>query len=206
MTNRKTIVGTNTSLSGDAVSTTIDNQSNPNNHIVNNLNVKVTTRDVKEEKEQKEQKVVDGITVVQPSNPYEEIVKYPSVSQTDEDKEILQFLLKVFQEVIINDPASAVNIIDQSGLVVLSTTNLITLIAKVCAVEMSSVKIEFEEDGDTGCCGFCSKANPLKRILAIKVKKDTAPFNDFQSTYNTLYNKIIEDYKVSLESVYIPIF
>lgn len=194
MSARKTIVGTNTSLNGDTMSSTIDVSTNPSNSIVNNLNVTVRGTDEKETPKSETATTID--------NPYTNMVKYPSTDTNDRDLEILKFLNQTFQNIIINDPECVANIIDKSGLVVLSASNLIRLIAMVCDVDEQNVKIEIESNEEVGCCGIVMTILPLKPIRKIKVMKNGDVYNDFQLSYNDLYNKIIDEYRVSLENVF----
>ena len=196
MTTRKTIVGTNTSLNGDTMTSTIDCNNNPSSNVVNNVNVTVRGT----EKENSETTIETNTTKI--DNPYENMVKYPSTDASDGDIEILRFLMQTFQSIIVNDPACVTNIIDQSGLVVLATNSLIRLIAMVCGVVEDNVQLEIEDNYEADCCGFTKKYLPLKQVRKIKVKKNSDVYNDFQLTYNDYYNKIIDSYKVSLENVY----
>ena len=196
MTTRKTIVGTNTSLNGDTMTSTIDCNNNPTSNVVNNVNVTVRGT----EKENNETTIETNTTKI--DNPYESMVKYPSTDVSDGDIEILRFLMQTFQSIIVNDPACVTNIIDQSGLVVLATNSLIRLIAMVCGVVEDNVQLEIEDNYEADCCGFTKKYLPLKQVRKIKVKKNSDVYNDFQLTYNDYYNKIIDSYKVSLENVY----
>ena len=199
MTSRKTIVGTNTALNGDTVSSTIDNTNNPTSNVVNNVNVMVRGTETEGNQTTIE---TNTTTTNQDSNPYESMVKYPGLDINESDIEILRFLMNTYQDIIVNDPQCICNIIDQSGLVVLSVNNLIRLIAMVCNVSEDNVKIEIEDNYEANCCGFTKKYLPLKTIRKIKVMKDSDVYNDFQLSYNTYYNKIIDTYKVSLENVY----
>ena len=196
MSSRKTIVGTNTSLNGDTMTSTIDCNNNPSSNVVNNVNVTVRGT----EKENNETTIETNTTKI--DNPYETMVKYPSTDASDGDIEILRFLMQTFQSIIVNDPACVTNIIDQSGLVVLATSSLIRLIAMVCGVVEDNVQLEIEDNYEADCCGFTKKYLPLKQVRKIKVKKNSDVYNDFQLTYNDYYNKIIDSYKVSLENVY----
>ena len=196
MSSRKTIVGTNTSLNGDTMTSTIDCNNNPSSNVVNNVNVTVRGT----EKESNETTIETNTTKI--DNPYETMVKYPSTDTSDGDIEILRFLMQTFQSIIVNDPACVTNIIDQSGLVVLATSSLIRLIAMVCGVVEDNVQLEIEDNYEADCCGFTKKYLPLKQVRKIKVKKNSDVYNDFQLTYNDYYNKIIDSYKVSLENVY----
>ena len=196
MAQRKTIVGTNTSLNGDTMSSTVDCTSTPTSSVVNNVNVTVRGT------ETENQKTTIETSSTKIDNPYENMVKYPSTDTSDSDIEILRFLMQTFQNIIMHDPECITNIIDQSGLVVLSTNNLIRLIAMVCNIAEDNVKIEIEDNYEVNCCGTIKRFLPLKSIRKIKVMKDTDIFNDFQLSYNNYYNKIIDNYKVSLENVY----
>ena len=196
MTSRKTIVGTNTALNGDTVSSTIDCTNNPTSNVVNNVNVMVRGTEG-----ETNQTTIETNTTTS-DNPYESMVKYPSTDSSESDIKILKFLMETYQDIIVNDPMCITNIIDQSGLVVLSANNLIRLIAMVCDVPEDNVKIEIEDTYEANCCGVCKKYLPLKSIRKIKVMKDNDVYNDFQLSYNTYYNRIIDDYKVSLENVY----
>ena len=196
MTQRKTIVGTNTSLNGGTMSSTIDCTSSPTSNVVNNVNVTVRGT------ETENQNTTIETTTTKIDNPYENMVKYPTTDTSNGDIEILRFLMSTFQDIIVNDPQCVVNIIDQSGLVVLSTHNLIRLISMVCDVDENNVKIEIEDNFEVNCCGTIKKYLPLKSIRKIKVMKDADVYNDFQLSYNNYYNKIIDSYKVSLENVY----
>ena len=199
MSSRKTIVGTNTALNGDTVSATIDNTNNPTSNVVNNVNVMVRGTETENQATTVE---TNTTTTNSDSNPYESMVKYPGLDINESDIEILRFLMNTYQDIIVNDPQCIANIIDQSGLVVLSVNNLIRLIAMVCNVSEDNVKIEIEDNYEANCCGFTKKYLPLKTIRKIKVMKDSDVYNDFQLSYNTYYNKIIDTYKVSLENVY----
>ena len=187
MSTRKTIVGTNTALNGDTMSSTIDCTSSPTSNVVNNVNV--TVRGTEENKEQQEKKL-DTKQDTTIDNPYENMVKYPSTDTSTRDIEILEFLMHTFQEIIVNDPDCVMNIIDQSGLVILSANKLIKLIAMVCDVPDENVKLEIETNYEPGCCGTIKRVLPLTQIRKIKVMKDSDVFNDFQLTYNDYYNKI----------------
>ena len=204
---RKTIVGTNACVGGPATTATIDSSNNPQNSVVNNVNVNLSRQGSQVEYETVKYNGDPDVTVIRPVQRDSEEKVVSRDLTIDEDRDILLFLVKTYHDIIVSDPKMVINLIDQSGLVVLGSTALISLIAKVCAVDDAAVKIEIEEEVDIGCCGTCSsKITPLKPIRKIKVNKDGTGFNDFELTYNSLYNKIIDDYGVSLEKVYEPLF
>ena len=49
-----------------------------------------------------------------------------------------------------------------------------------------------------------SKISPLKPVRKIKVNKD-GNFTDLELSFNGIYNKIMDDYCISLEKVYEPL-
>ena len=157
----------------------------------------------------------DGITVVKPTEKeetepqetsnslYDNLVKYPSLEKTiSTELEIVTFLMNTFQSIILNDSECIANIIDKSGLVILSAQNLIRLIAMVCDIKDTDVKLEIEEKTEPGCCGVVKHVLPVKTVCKIRVMKDGDIYKDFQLAYNDLYNKIIDQYKISLENIY----
>ena len=205
MTARKTIVGTNAAVGGPATTATIDSSNNPANSIINNLNVKIQPSTENLLKKQPEEENVeyeavkyngmDDVTVVRPKMKTREFT-------TEDDHDLLVYLVNVFHNIISSDYKSVLNVVDQSGLVVLDANSLIGVIARVCSVEESAVRIEIEDEVDVGCCGMVkTKYLPLKPVRKIKVDFGSG-YVDFDLTRNDLYNKIQDTYKLSLEKVY----
>ena len=90
-----------------------------------------------------------------------------------------------------NNPKLIANLVDQSGKVILSASDLITAIALILGINDSSVKISYE-DPEAGCL---AKVNPIKKISSIK-----ANGYDFQLAFNREYNTLTDDFGVSLVS------
>ena len=226
MTTRKTIVGTNASLGGPATTATIDSSNNPANSIINNLNVKIQPKDPKKDTvdyEAVKYQGDDDVTLIRPkvngsrpasrntSQDMLEGVRQKSRNQsqevfdegvreftTDDDHDLLVYLINVFHNIIVKDYKSLLNIIDTSGLVILDSDSLIGLISRVLGIEESCVKIVIEEETDVGCCGAIkTKYVPLKPISKIKVDCGDG-YVDLDLVYNTTYNKIIDTYCISL--------
>ena len=199
---RKTIVGTNASLGGPATTATIDSSNSPTNSIINNLNVQIkgkpsSTTDNDVEYEAVKYQDMDDVTVIQPKTrdlPVEQETK-------SDDTDLLKFLVKAFHEIIVSDIKSLLNIIDQSGLIILDAQNLIGVIARICGVTEDCVKIEIEDEEESGCIAILRKASPLKPIRKIKVNRGDG-FMDFSLAWNDLYNKIQDEYWISLEKIY----
>ena len=224
MTTRKTIVGTNASLGGPATTATIDSSNNPANSIINNLNVKIQPKDIKKDNVEYEavkyqgdddvtllrqksrnqsQEVLEGVRKGS-RNASQEVFEEGVVQQgreytADDDHDLLVYLINVFHTIIVKDIKALLNIIDTSGLVILDSDSLIGLISRILGIEESCVKIVIEEETDIGCCGL-KKYIPLKPISKIKVDCGDG-FVDLDLVYNTIYNKIIDSYGISLEKV-----
>lgn len=199
---RKTIVGTNASLGGPATTATIDSSNSPTNSIINNLNVQIKGKPTKADEVEYEAvkyQDMDDVTVIQPKKrdlPIEEDTK----NEPDET-DLLKFLVNAFHEIIVSDIKSMLNIIDQSGLIILDAQNLIGVIARICCVTEDCVKIEIEDEEEGGCIALVKKVNPLKPIRKIKVNRGDG-FMDFSLAWNDLYNKIQDEYWISLEKIY----
>ena len=202
---RKTIVGTNASLGGPATTATIDSSNSPTNSIINNLNVQIKGKPKngdEVEYEAVKYQDMDDVTVIRPVSREvsQEAIPTPEVKQTD-DTDLLKFLVNAFHEIIVCDIKSVLNIIDQSGLIILDANNLIGVIARVCGVTEDNVKIEIEDEVEGGCIAILKKVSPLKPVRKIKVNRGDG-FMDFALAWNDLYNKIQDEYWISLERVY----
>ena len=90
-----------------------------------------------------------------------------------------------------NNPKLIANLVDQSGKVILSAHDLVTVISLILGINQSLVKISYE-DPEAGCL---AKVNPIKKISSIK-----ANGYDFQLAFNREYNTLSDDFGVSLVS------
>ena len=81
------------------------------------------------------------------------------------------------------------NLIDQSGKVILSASDLLTAISLALGIDPNGVKIQYE-DPDPSCLG---KVNPIKIISTIKVCG-----YDFNLAYNKQYNQLTDEFGISL--------
>ena len=198
---RKTIVGTNASLGGPATTATIDSSNSPTNSIINNLNVQIKGKPSEDlEYETVKYQDMDDVTVIKPKT--RDITSQDDqTTTTQEEADLLKYLVNTFHGIIVSDLKSLLNIIDQSGLIILDGQSLIGVIARICQVTEDCVKIEIEEEEETGCSGFLKKVSPLKPIRKIKVNRGEG-FMDFSLAWNNLYNKIQDEYWISLEKIY----
>ena len=197
---RKTIVGTNASLGGPATTATIDSSNSPTNSIINNLNVNFKPKPTNPDEVEYETVKYQGLDDVSVVKPISREATQEEIKPA-EDVEIYKFLVNAFHEIIVSDIKSILNIIDQSGLIILDANNLIGVIARTCGVTEDNVKIEIEDEAESGCIAILRKVSPLKPVRKIKVNQGSG-FMDFSLAWNDLYNKIQDEYCISLERVY----
>ena len=197
---RKTIVGTNASLGGPATTATIDSSNSPTNSIINNLNVNFKPKPTNPDEVEYETVKYQGLDDVSVVKPISREATQEEIKPA-EDVEIYKFLVNAFHEIIVSDIKSILNIIDQSGLIILDANNLIGVIARTCGVTEDNVKIEIEDEAEGGCIAILRKVSPLKPVRKIKVNQGSG-FMDFSLAWNDLYNKIQDEYCISLERVY----
>ena len=113
-------------------------------------------------------------------------------------------LMKIYRDIIIDNYESVINLIDDSGLIILPYEDLIHIIAVLCEVPDQDVKIQYFIDDDVSCCTVVSKLSPIKEINTIKVTKNGVT-NDLNLSYNDIYNKIVDEYKISLDRFFVKI-
>lgn len=113
-------------------------------------------------------------------------------------------LMKIYRDIITDNYDSVINLIDDSGLIILPYEDLIHIIAVLCEVQDQDVKIQYFIDEDVSCCSTITNLSPIKEINTIKVSKGGAT-NDLNLSYNHIYNKIVDEYKISLDRFYVKI-
>ncbi|EAX81117.1 hypothetical protein TVAG_124680 [Trichomonas vaginalis G3] len=168
------------------------------------------TRDLpKNEENEENHENGDPIILSEPGKEPVEIPTYPTypppLSSNIENpyKIDINFeLMKIYRDIIINNYDSIINLIDQSGLIILPYESLIHIIAILCDVQDSDVKIQFFIDDEVSCCGTVAKINPIKDISTIKISKNGTT-TELHLTYNDIYNKIVDEYKISLEKFFV---
>ena len=89
-----------------------------------------------------------------------------------------------------NNPKLLINLIDQSGKVIIEARTLIELIAIKTNSDPNSVNIQWCEE-ETGCL---AKVSPVKNISNIKIDNET-----FSLKYNREYNILQDDFNISLD-------
>ena len=88
-----------------------------------------------------------------------------------------------------NNPKLLINLIDQSGKVIIEARTLIELIAIKTNSDPNSVNIQWCDE-ETGCL---AKVSPVKNISNIKIDNET-----FSLKYNREYNILQDDFNISL--------
>lgn len=113
---------------------------------------------------------------------------------------IYQKLMNVYKNALLDDPQLTLNLIDQSGKIILNGSDLTELLAVMCNVDNSHVKINYYIDEEPGCCGTIKKISPIKEIDSIQICK-SGSWLDLIINFNGIYNKINDEFKISLKRV-----
>ena len=93
-----------------------------------------------------------------------------------------------------NNPKLIVNLIDQSGKIIISGEQLIKLIAIKTKKDEKDINLRYKDE-EPGCW---SKIKPIKEVQDIKINNET-----FSLKYNAEYNILKDDYNISLNRVII---
>ena len=96
-----------------------------------------------------------------------------------------------------NNPKLLINLIDQSGKVIIEARTLIELIAIKTNSDPNSVNIQWNDE-ETCCLG---KISPIKNISNIKIDNET-----FSLKYNREYNILQDDFNISLDKCILSVF
>ena len=195
-TQRKThIIETSTALGQNAVSVS----SNPvlNQSVNVNINPNAATSN-----ESNTNSTIADSTNVNPS-PYLVIADPTLVSykENDEMLEVYKKLMNVYKNALLDDPQLTLNLIDQSGKIILRSLDLVDIIAHCCGVDKTCVRITYYDDEDVNCCcSIVSKINPIKEIQSIQIFKNNQNL-DLMINFNGVYNRINDEFKISLNRV-----
>ena len=117
-------------------------------------------------------------------------------SPEDDVKDIKYVILETFANILLNqDKALLSNLISKNSIIV-PVEALIDIIK--CSVKAEMVELHVDED--IKCCA--GKANPIRRIEAIKIVNDKGEVcMDFKQVYNKQYNELINKYHLCLKYV-----
>lgn len=115
------------------------------------------------------------------------------VEVTYNAEELYKHLAIAFSKILKSNNIKLVsNLIDLSGKILLDIRDLVQAIALICNVELSDIRIEYE-DAEVGCFGT---ASPIKPVTSIKVGS-----YDFTTKYNRQANILRDMFSVSLSKV-----
>ena len=197
---RKTnIIDTSTTLGQNAASIT----SKP---VLNqNVNVNIIPTTAQETTSQPTQPTNESVnpynTILQQNEETPQQQQTPTKEQPQNELFVYQKLMNIYKNALLDDPQLTLNLIDQSGEIILRSDDLVDIIAHCCGVGKSDVKITYYIDDDkVGCCALCSKINPIKEIQSIKICSN-GQYLDLVINFNGVYNKIKDEFKISLRRV-----
>ena len=202
-TQRKThIIETSTALGQNAVSVSTNPVLNQSVNVNINPNAATST-----ESSNTTNTVTDATT-----SPYSVIdtpaVRDPtlvSYKENDEMLEVYKKLMNVYKNALLDDPQLTLNLIDQSGKIILKSLDLVDIIAHCCGVDKTCVRITYYDDEDVNCCcSMVSKINPIKEIQSIPIFKNNQNL-DLMINFNGVYNRINDEFKISLNRVMVSI-
>ena len=97
-----------------------------------------------------------------------------------------------------NNPKLIINLIDQSGKIIIEAQTLIELIAIKTNSNPQLVNIQYGEVEEIKC--NLGKVSPIKNIKNIKIDNE-----NFNLKYNKEYNILQDEFNISLDKVIIPI-
>ena len=155
------------------------------------------------------QNVNVNITAPPPTtDPYNTFIKEDiQVIDTPDDHlvDVYRKLMNIYKNALLDDPQLTLNLIDQSGKIILKSNDLVDIIAYCCGVDKTCVKITYYVDEDVNCCcSLASKINPVKEIQSIQIFKNNQNL-DLMINFNGVYNQINDEFKISLKRVLVSI-
>lgn len=142
-------------------------------------------------------------SVIEPQN--ERDPTLVSYKENDDMTEVYKKLMNVYKNALLDDPQLTLNLIDQSGKIILKSLDLVDIIAHCCGVDKTCVRITYYENEDVNCCcSIASKINPIKEIQSIQIFKNNQNL-DLMINFNGVYNRINDEFKISLNRVMVSI-
>ena len=127
-----------------------------------------------------------------------------SPSKDDSMIDVYKKLMNIYKNALLDDPQLTLNLIDQSGKIILRSSDLVDIIAQCCEVNKSCVKITYYVDEEVTCCSIASKINPVKEIQSIQIFKNNQNL-DLMINFNGVYNQINDEFKISLQRVLVSV-
>ena len=138
--------------------------------------------------------------VVNTREPITEQTNNETMNETSDETELrfYKLLSQTLSNILKdNNMKLLINLIDQSGKIIIEAKTLIELIAIKTNVDPKLVNISvIDDDDNTGCF---AKVSPIKQIRNIKIDDET-----FNLKYNREYNILQDTYNISLTKTIIP--
>jgi hypothetical protein len=136
------------------------------------------------------------VGVEYPTQTREIILESPELLEAKMQVEFYKELAQTFSKILKSTNLKLiVNLIDQSGKIIVDATSLCILIGLIVNVPAEQIHIEYEATSEGGCT---TKVNPIHKIETIKINH-----TDFKLGYNEKYNILGDTFAVSLKKVFI---
>ena len=120
-------------------------------------------------------------------------------SENDSELKFYKLLSSTLSNILKdNNPKLIINLIDQSGKIIIEAQTLIELIAIKTNSNPQLVNIQYGEVEEIKC--NLGKVSPIKNIKNIKIDNE-----NFNLKYNKEYNILQDEFNISLDKVIIPI-
>ena len=136
----------------------------------------------------------NGYTKSSETNVYAETFN----QELQNENEIIKKLLKILK----NNYEIPSALLDDQKKLILKTSMLKEFIASFCSLPVSSILVESYNNSDSGCCGISK--NIIEEIEDIKIRVvngDVVKYRSLKVCYNEIYNRVTEEFNISLKKV-----
>lgn len=110
------------------------------------------------------------------------------------DKDVRTVILETYAQILLDQDKALLSNLIFKNCIIVPLASLQEIIRTIIRAE----QVEIYLDEDVKCCA--TKANPIRRIEAIKIVKDNGEIvTDFKQTCNKEYNELVNKYHLSLK-------
>ena len=120
--------------------------------------------------------------------PKEQTTPYVNLPNLELENKIYKRMLEVYKR-SFKVPRE---FLDEAGKLILSITRLKEFIADILTIETDNVNVNYNVE--VACCGVSN----INEITDVKIKYGDGLYRSLKIFHNEIYNKIIEDYNISL--------
>ena len=114
--------------------------------------------------------------------------------QPEEDMDGRNIILQTYAQILLDQDKALLSNLIFKNCIIVPLASLQEIIRTIIRAE----QVEIYLDEDVKCCA--TKANPIRRIEAIKIVKDNGEIvTDFKQTCNKEYNELVNKYHLSLK-------